>query len=59
MSSMREFAQGCKNEVYASFHRTTNKEVEQISALVGLKLNRLPYLYHVPLCKHHYHLVKN
>ena len=46
MSSVRECCvQGCKNQVYASFHKITNKEVEQISALVGLKLNTLPYLY--------------
>ena len=40
ISSVRE----CKNQVYASFHKTTNEEVEQIFNSCGFKLNTLPYV---------------
>ena len=51
MSSVRECCvQGCKNQVYASFHKTTNEEVEQIFSSCGLKAKHTtvpyPYQYH-------------
>ena len=60
MSSVRECCvQGCKNQVYASFHKTTNEEVEQIFSSCGLKAKHTTIPVPVPLCKHRYHLVYN
>ena len=49
MPSVRE----CKNQVYASFHKTTNEEVGQIFSSCGFKPKHTTIPVPVPLCKHH------
>ena len=50
---------GCENRVYASLHKSTSEDIEQIFSSCGLEAKHPSVPVPVPLCKHHYHLVYN
>ena len=50
---------GCENRVYASLHKSTSEDIEQIFSSCGLEAKHPSIPVPVPLCKHHYHLVYN